>query len=117
MAVTVAWLLLAALHLVPALALLRPALLTRLYGAAPGDLGFALLRHRAALFLVVFIIAVWAAFDAAVRPLAVVTVAVSMLSFLLIHAASGRPAALRGIASADMMGLLPLAFVTWEVWG
>ena len=57
----IAWALLALIHAMPALALFRPALLTRLYGAVPGDDSYLLLQHRAALFLVVVIVAVWAA--------------------------------------------------------
>ncbi len=104
---------LALIHATPALALFRPALLTRLYGSAPGETGFVLLQHRAALFLLVFVIAVWAAFDPAVRRLAVVTVGISMVSFLVLFAQAGRPAVLRPIAMADMIGLFPLALVFW----
>jgi len=104
---------LALIHATPALALFRPALLTRLYDAAPGETGFVLLRHRAALFLLVVIIAVWAAVDPAVRRLAVVAVSVSMVSFLVLFARAGRPGVLRPIAVADMIGLAPLAVVFW----
>lgn len=116
MADRLAWLLLAAIHAMPALALFRPALLTRLYGAAPGDSSYLLLQHRAALFLVVMIVAVWAAFDPAVRRLAVVAVGVSMLSFLTLYAGAGRPPALRSIALADPVGVVPLLFVAWGAW-
>ncbi len=108
--------LLAAIHAMPALALFRPALLTRLYGAAPGDSGYLLLQHRAALFLVVVIVAVWAAIDPAVRRLAVVAVGVSMLSFLTLYTGAGRPPALRTIAVADLVGVVPLLFVAWGAW-
>ena len=105
--------LLALIHATPALALFRPASLTRLYAAVPGETGFALLQHRAALFMLVVIIAVWAAVDPAVRRLAVVTVGFSMISFLVLFARAGRPGVLRPIAAADMMGLLPLSLVFW----
>jgi hypothetical protein len=104
---------LALIHATPALALFRPALLTRLYGAAPGETGFVLLQHRAALFLLVVIIAVWAAVDPAVQRLAVAAVSVSMVSFLVLFAWAGRPRVLRPIAVADMIGLVPLAVVFW----
>lgn len=106
-----AWLLLAAIHAMPAPALFRPALLTRLYGAAPGDISFLLLHHRAVLFLVVVIVALWAMVDPAVRRLAVVAVGVSMLSYLLLFAIAGRPPALRTIAIADLVGVVPLLVV------
>ncbi|MFZ4690807.1 MAG: hypothetical protein ACOYLS_16365 [Polymorphobacter sp.] len=111
-----AWLLLAAIHAMPALALFRPALLTRLYGAVPGDSAYLLLQHRAALFLVVVIVAIWAALDPAVRRLSVVAVGVSMLSFLALYADAGRPSALRTIAVADLAGVVPLLFVAWGAW-
>jgi hypothetical protein len=112
----IAWLVLALVHALPALAFFRPALLTRLYGAVPGETGFVLLHHRAALFLVVVIIALWAMVDPAVRRLAVVAVGVSMLSFLVLYAGAGRPAALRSIAVVDFAAMLPLLFVGWRAW-
>jgi hypothetical protein len=112
----IAWAMLALIHAMPALALFRPALLTRLYGAVPGDGSFLLLQHRAALFLVVVIVALWAMADPAVRRLAVVAVGVSMLSFLWLFAMAGRPPALRTIAIADLVGMVPLLFVAWRAW-
>jgi hypothetical protein len=112
----IAWSMLALIHAMPALALFRPALLTRLYGAVPGDGSYLLLQHRAALFLVVMIVAVWAAFDPAVRRLAVAAIGVSMLSFLMLYVGAGRPPALRTIAMADLAGVVPLLFVAWGAW-
>jgi hypothetical protein len=111
MIVALCWALLALIHALPALALLRPALITRLYGVAPGSETFLLLHHRAALFLVVVILCLWAMLRPEVRPLAAVAVAVSMVSFLLLWRAAGAPVALRSIALADLVGLLPLAVV------
>ena len=107
----IAWLILAAIHAMPALALFRPALLMRMYGAAPDDAVFLLLQHRAALFLVVVIICLWAVVDPGVRRLAVVAAAVSMVGFLTLYAGAGRPPALRTIAVVDAAGLVPLMFV------
>ena len=109
----IAWLLLAAIHAMPALALFQPALLMRMYGAAPDDAVFLLLQHRAALFLVVVIICLWAVVDPGVRRLAVVAAAaaVSMVGFLTLYAGAGRPPALRTIALVDAAGLVPLIFV------
>lgn len=109
-----AWLLLAALHLLPALAFVRPELLVRLYGAQPGSDTFLLLQHRAALFVVVMIACLWAAADPEVRRLASVLAATSMVSFLILWFAAGSPAALRSIAIADLAGLPLLAFVAFK---
>ena len=108
------WGLLAALHAMPALAVLRPALIAQLYGIEPGGIAFVLLQHRAALFLAVVAVCVVAAFDPSSRRVATVAVAISMVSFLLIYATNGQPAALRGIAIADAIGLVPLACVAWR---
>jgi hypothetical protein len=113
----IAWVLLALLHLLPALAAVRPAMLTRLYGVTAADASYPLLQHRAALFGVVLVIALWAAFDPGVRRLASVAGALSMVSFLAIWWASGAPAALRPIAVADLIGLPILAYATWKAYG
>ena len=112
----VLWGLLALLHGVPALATVRPALITRLYGVEPGGDTFALLHHRAALFAVVLVVSIWAIFDPAVRRLASVAVALSMLSFLAIYFTAGAPSSLRSIAVADMIGLPVLLSATWLAW-
>lgn len=110
----IAWGLLAALHLMPALAFVRPSLIARLYGVEAGGIAFALLQHRAALFALVVVVCIFAIFDPAVRRLAVVAVAISMISFLVVFSTSGQPKALRGIAVADMIGLVPIAYVAWR---
>jgi hypothetical protein len=110
----ICWGLLALVHLLPALAFFRPALLTQLYGLRPDNPLFLLMQHRAALFCVVLLIALWCAFDAAPRRLAVVAVGFSMLSFLWLWWQAGQPLALRRIALVDLLGLLPLAVVAWE---
>lgn len=111
--VQLCWALLALIHLVPALALFRPALLTQLYGVAAGGPAFLLLHHRAALFLGVVILCLWAAFDSSARPVAAVVTAVSMGAFLVLYWLGGSPAELRTIAVADIIGLVPLALVGW----
>lgn len=107
--VAAAWVLLAALHAVPAAALFAPALIGRLYGVPPGSEVFLLLHHRAALFLVV-VVCLWAALRPETRALAAVAVGLSMVSFLALWAAGGMPASLRAIAVADLLGLPVLAF-------
>jgi hypothetical protein len=106
--------LLALIHLMPAIALVRPSLITRLYVVQPSDRTFLLLHHRAALFLAIFVICMWAIFDPGARRIAAVAVAISMLSFLWLFLMNGSPAALRSIAIADLIGLPALAYVTWR---
>jgi hypothetical protein len=79
MPIKIAWLVLAAVHLMPALAFFRPVTLGTLYGIAPDNPLFLLIHHRAALFVAVCVACVWAAFDADARRLASVVTAISML--------------------------------------
>ena len=113
----IAWAILAAIHILPALPLVRPQLLERLYGVSPGgDVGL-LLTHRSVLFAGVLIAAITALFDLGGRRLASVVLAVSMVGFLILYVRAGAPAGeLRRIAFADLAGLAPLAFVCWRAW-
>jgi tetrahydromethanopterin S-methyltransferase subunit C len=110
----ISWLILAAIHALPALALFRPAMIGTLYGIASDNPLFLLLQHRAALFLVIFLLCVWAAFDPASRRVASVGVGVSMVSFLFLYWSAGSPPALKSIAIADLIGIPVLAFVSWK---
>lgn len=110
---TLCWIGLGLVHLTPAAALARPALIGKLYGVPPGGAIFLLLHHRAALFLVIVLMCAWAALRPEVRPLASVAVATSMLSFLWLFAAAGQPQALRQIALVDLAGLPLLAAAAW----
>lgn len=110
----ICWLLVGLVHLAPALALFRPTLITRLYGAAPDSPLFLLMHHRAALFFAVFIACIWAAFDPGGRKLATLLAAISMLGFLFLYVTYGRPAALGTIALVDLIGLVPLAWAGWR---
>jgi hypothetical protein len=110
----IAWLVLAAVHVMPALAFFRPATLTALYGIAPDNPLFLLMHHRAALFLAVFAACLWAAFDADARRLASIVTAISMLGFLWLYWRGGSPAPLRTIALVDLAGLPFLAFAAWS---
>jgi hypothetical protein len=107
------WLVLAAVHLMPALAFFRPATLTLLYGVRPGDPLFLLMHHRAALFVAVFAACLWAAFDVSGRRLAAVVTAISMLSFLWLYWRAGSPEPLRRIALVDLAGLPFLVLAAW----
>lgn len=108
------WLLLALLHVPPAVALVRPAMIGRLYGADRGTAAFPLLQHRAALFAAIVATCLWAAADPGVRRLATVACAISMLSFLLLYRMAGAPALLRKIALADLLFLPVLACAGWR---
>ncbi len=113
MIAVVCWAVLGLVHLLPAIALFRPSLIGALYGVDPGSATFLLLHHRAALFLVVLVVCIWAALRPEVRQLASVAVAISMVSFLWLYAAAGQPPALRQIAIADLVGLPFLAVAAW----
>ncbi|MEP2734774.1 MAG: hypothetical protein ABJP34_00630 [Erythrobacter sp.] len=108
------WLILAAIHAMPSLALFRPATLTTLYGIAPSDPLFLLMQHRAGLFLAVFAACVLAAFMPEGRRIAVVIVAISMVSFLALFWLGGSPEGLKMIAIVDLAGLPVLAAVAWH---
>jgi len=107
------WLILAAIHAMPALALFRPATLTSLYRLQPDNPLFLLMHHRAGLFFGVFVACIFAAFVPEGRRLAVLVVGISMVSFLALYWQAGSPVALRRIALADMAGLPALAGVAW----
>jgi predicted signal transduction protein with EAL and GGDEF domain len=109
-----AWAILALVHVMPALALFVPSLLTRLYGVNAGDPLFLLMHHRAALFLAVVVACIWCALDPTPRRLGVVLVAISMLSFLALYFSNGGPPTLKQIAIADLLGLPALLFVAWK---
>ena len=110
----IAWIILALVHFMPALAAVMPSSIARLYGVDSGTTVFPLLHHRAALFAVILLMCVWAAFDPAVRQLAAVAAAISMLSFLAIYWANGQPAGLRMIALVDLAALPVLALAAWR---
>ena len=110
----ICWALIALIHATPALALFRPALISKMYGIEAGTDSFTLMHHRAGLFVVIFAICLWALVRPEVRPLASVAVGISMGSFVLIWWLAGASPALRGIAIADMIGLPALAFVAWR---
>ena len=110
---SIAWLALAAVHFLPALAFFRPGMLTTLYRLEPGNPLFLLMQHRAALFVAVLAACIWAVFDPGARRLASLVVAISMLSFLLLFLQDGSPPSLRRIATVDLVGLVPLAFVAF----
>lgn len=108
------WTVLVLIHASPIAAFFAPSMLGRLYGVDAASDVALLLQHRGALFALVVIACIWAAFDPSVAKLAVVISAVSMLSFLVLYVGAGMPAGLRTIAIADMVGLPFLAFLGWR---
>ncbi len=110
----VCWALLALIHLMPSLALFKPALIEKMYGVAPGTDSFTLMHHRAAMFLVIIGICIWALVRPDVRQLATVAVGISMGSFLLIWWMAGGSPALKSIAVADMLGMPILLVAGWH---
>ena len=112
-----AWVALAAIHLPPAAILVAPDLARRLYAVDPDGAAGILIVHRGALFLALVVIALWAAFDPALRRATSVAVAISVVGFVLLYARAGLPAgALRTIAIADLLALMPLAWAGWRAW-
>lgn len=111
------WVVLALLHVMPAMVFFAPGLVEKLYSASPeGDIGI-LLIHRGALFLAVCIAALYAVFSPDSRRLASLVLTVSMLGFLIVYARADMPAgALRKIAVADLAGLIPLVWVSIQAW-
>jgi hypothetical protein len=66
-------------------------------------------------FLALFVVALWAAFDPAVRRMSAVAMAISMVGFLLLVLRTGTwTGTLRSIALADLVGMIPLALVCWD---
>jgi hypothetical protein len=110
----ISWLLLALVHLMPALALFRPTLLNRLYGLKSEDPLFLLMQHRAALFFAILLLCLWSVFDRTPRSAAALATAISMVSFLWLYWQNGMPPSLGIIAKADAIGLPALAFVCWQ---
>ena len=108
------WLILAAIHAMPALAFFRPATMAALYRIDADNPLFLLMRHRAALFVAILVVALWAMLDPGVRRLASVALAISMLSFLWLYWQAGSPPALKTIAVVDLIGLPVLALALWR---
>lgn len=108
------WAILGLVHLMPALALFQPSLISKLYRVGQDDPLFLLLHHRAALFVVILILCIWAMLVPDVRRLATICVGFSMVSFLLLYWQAGAPPALKSIAIADAVALPALAFAAWS---
>ena len=115
--VQIAWGMLALVHAAPAMALVVPGMLRRLYGLELGGDLRILLVHRSALFLALVVLSVFALFDPAARRAAGVTVAISVVAYLAVYAQSGFPVgALRRVALVDAFALVPLVTVLVAAW-
>ncbi len=115
--VRVCWLLLAAVHLLPALVGFSPGLGAKLYGlTATGDLA-VVLTHRGLLFLAVLLACLGAAVDPASRRLASVVVTVSVVGFLVTWARGAtRGGPLKRVALVDLLALPPLGIAVFAAW-
>lgn len=114
MMLKIAWLVLAAVHATPALAFFSPATLTTLYRLDKSNPLFLLMHHRAALFVAVFALCLWSAFDSQPRRAAAVVTGISMLSFLALYFLNDSPKPLKTIAMVDLVGIPFLFFVAWK---
>jgi hypothetical protein len=106
------WVLLAAIHVLPAAGLVFASLRHRLYGVDPsGDIAI-LLAHRALIFGAIVVMSLAAAIFETWRPTAALVVSVSVIGFLIVYMLDGSPAGpLRQIALVDGAALLLLAIV------
>jgi hypothetical protein len=116
LAVTLAWIVLLLIHVMPAAAAFSPRLRKRMYGVEENGVLGVILAHRGFLFLAVAAACAYAAFDTASRPLATIVTAISVLGFLALYVLAGSPKALRQIAVVDLIGVPPLVFVFYDAW-
>lgn len=117
LSIQVAWMLLALIHLGPAMSAFMPGMVKKLYNVpANGETGL-LLVHRGVLFAAIVSVALFAMFDPSVRRLASIVLGLSMSGFLIHYVRAGSPnGALRKIAITDAIGFLPLIWVSYDAW-
>jgi hypothetical protein len=114
MLVELSWGVLSALHVAPALVLVRPSLISRLYNVPAGSDTELLLRHRGALFSIIAGLCGGSVMRPSMRPVAAPCVALAMGSFLALFVAGGAPSKLRSIAIADAACLPFLAVALYD---
>ncbi len=115
--VRLAWGVLVLVHAAPAMALVVPGALRRLYGLELGGDLRVLLVHRSALFLALVVLSAFAVVDPPVRRAAGVAVAISVVAYLAVYAQAGFPGgALRRVALVDTFALVPLVTVLVAAW-
>ena len=109
----IAWLALAAIHLLPALGLISSSIRYKLYGIEPTGNMAILLSHRALIFVAIVTASLAAATMNSVRPGAAVAVSVSVVGFLIAYSLGGLPSgALRQVALVDCLAV-PLLVLVW----
>lgn len=115
-AIVVAWIALAAIHLMPALGLVSPAIRQVLYGIEPAGALATLLSHRAILFAALVLASLGAAAIPALRPGTAIAVTTSVIGYLVAYAANATPAGpLRKVALVDGIALAPLTVVWIDI--
>ena len=113
----IAWALLALLHVVPAMVVIAPGLVEKLYGMSSDDDVAVLLVHRGVLFIAVCATALYAIFNPDSRRLASIVLAISMVGYLIVYARAGMPEGeLQKIAIADVIWLIPLTWASYNTW-
>ena len=102
-----------AIHGVPALSVLLPQKMAKLYGISAGDqILMALLQHRAVFFVLVAAACIYAAHVASARWPVLIGTSISMISFLIIAIARGQLSGpLAKIAYVDGIGLVIAAII------
>ena len=103
------------IHAGPSLPLFFPKLIYNIYGLDPsGEIGL-LLRHRACLFLIICIAALFAIYNPYYLRISLVIFSVSILCFLMLYFCAGMPeGSLRKIALADLL-CVPLLFYLFYI--
>lgn len=109
---------LAVIHTLPAIAVIAPGQLSRLYGFAPSDQVLTtLLQHRALLFGLLAAALVYAIFTPATRWPVLIGALASMGGFIVIAARRGEMSgALKSIVIADVIGLILAAMAAPLLW-
>ena len=117
LSVKIAWILLALIHIGPALTALFPSMVEKLYDVPANGETSVLLVHRGVLFAAVVSVATYAVLDPSVRQMASIVLGLSMSGFLIHYIRVGAPTGgLRKIAIVDAIGLLPLSWVLFDAW-
>jgi hypothetical protein len=115
--IAAAWLVVALIHVLPALAAFSPNLRRRMYGVAETPTLGVILAHRGVLFLAVALACVFAVFQPDARQLATIVAGVSVFGFLIVYAVAGAPKGpLRAIALMDAIAGAALIVAALDAW-
>lgn len=115
---TALFLILALIHLLPALSVFAPSKIASLYAVSPSDKAMlTLLQHRALFFAILCAGFVWAAFYPQYRGPVLIAGVISMAGFLIIAGQHGELAGgLRKIVVADIIGLAVAVLAAALMW-